>query len=73
MNTKVWPVAEALTQHLGLLLGRKVHPEDFKEKLASFRHEEVRAAVPVLSMIRRSSLNLTGHILIVGCEGIAEL
>jgi len=73
VHAEVWSVAEALAEHLSLFFSREVRTEGFEEELASFRHEEVRATVSVLSMVRWSSFDLTFCILIVWIEGVTEL
>ena len=73
MGSKIWPVAEALSQHFSLLFGCKVRSEGFKVKLSCFGRKEVRAAMPILSVIGRSPFDLADHILVVGREGVTEL
>lgn len=73
MHTELGPVAEAFAKHLSLLLSCKVRPESLHIQLPGLRHEEVRAAVPILGVMSWSPLNLAGHVLVVWCEGIAEL
>jgi len=73
MHAKLRPVAEALAKHLSLLLSCEVQPKSLHEQLPGLRHEEVRAAVAVLGVMGRSPLDLASHVLVVWCEGIAEL
>ena len=73
MCTKLWPVTEALSQHLSLVFGLKVRPKGLQVQLSCLGSKEVRAAVPILSMIGGSSFDLGSHILVVGHEGATEL
>lgn len=73
MDAEIWSMAKTLAKHLYLLLCCEVRAESFDEELASFGHEKVRATVSVLSVICRSSLDLTSHVLVIRCESITEL
>ena len=73
MGSKIWPVAEALSQHFSLLLGLEVRSEGLEVDLPRFGSEELHAVIATLRVIRRSPFDLAGHTLVVGREGVTEL
>ena len=73
VGSKIWPVAEALTQHFSLLFGLEVRSERLEVGLPRFGSEELRAVIPALRVIGGSPFDLASHTLVVGREGVTEL
>ena len=73
MHIELRTSAQTLSDHLSIFFDCEMRSESAQEHVASFHLEEVRAAVSMLDVVGRSSLQSLRHRLSLRSECIAEV